>query len=195
MEPFVKLTSRVIPLPYENIDTDQIIPAKYLKVTKKTGLGKGLFSSWRYLPDGSPNPDFPLNRPEYQNAKLLLAGDNFGCGSSREHAPWAIVDWGIRAIISTSFADIFRANAMKNGLLPVEIAPSEHQELLGLVAEDPTCEIEINLAEQYVQIPNGEKFNFFIDPFNRNCLLNGIDQLGYLQLHEPEISAYERAHA
>jgi 3-isopropylmalate/(R)-2-methylmalate dehydratase small subunit len=194
MQPFVKLTSRVIPLPYENIDTDQIIPAKYLKVTKKTGLGEGLFSSWRYLQNGETNPEFPLNLPEYQNAKILLAGDNFGCGSSREHAPWAIVDWGIRAIISTSFADIFRANAIKNSLLPVVITQEEHQQLLDLIAIDPICEIQINLADQFVQLPDGRSFDFYIDPFNRNCLLNGIDQLGYLQSHKPEIIAYEIAH-
>ncbi len=121
MKPFETLTSRAIPLPRNDIDTDQIIPARYLKVTDKAGLAEGLFSSWRYLPGGEPDPDFPLNRPEYQGAQILLAGDNFGCGSSREHAPWALVGWGIRAVISTSFADIFRNNALKNGLLPVVV--------------------------------------------------------------------------
>jgi 3-isopropylmalate/(R)-2-methylmalate dehydratase small subunit len=195
MKPFQKLTSRIIPLPIRNIDTDQIIPARYLKVTHKSGLAEGLFHDWRYDAAGKPMPDFVLNQPEYQSASILLAGDNFGCGSSREHAPWALVGWGIRAVISTSFADIFRNNALKNGLLPVVLDPETHQSLLDLTVESPRAEISIDLAQQKVFLPGGIWVGFPIEPFARQCLLDGVDQLGYIQSFESQIEAYETEHA
>ena len=193
MEPFRTLSSVAIPLPANDIDTDQIIPARYLKVTGKAGLAEGLFSEWRYFPDGRPRPEFPLNRPEYQGAQLLLAGDNFGCGSSREHAPWALAAWGIRAVISTSFADIFKNNAMKNGLLPVTVDPETHRRLFALAESSPAAVITVDLEAQTVAFPGGSA-SFPIDPFNRLCLLNGTDQLGYILQHEASIAAYEGAH-
>jgi 3-isopropylmalate/(R)-2-methylmalate dehydratase small subunit len=193
MQPFDTLSSRVIPLPYNDVDTDQIIPARYLKVTDKTGLAEGLFSGWRYLPDGQPDPEFPLNREIWQDAHILLAGDNFGCGSSREHAPWALIGWGIRVVIALSFADIFRNNALKNGLLPVEVAEDFHNQLLTVVEEDSSVEIEVDLEEQIVRLPNGSTSTFPIDPFSKKCLLEGLDQLGYILKHEPQIMAYEQA--
>ena len=155
MKPFTTLTSKIIPLPNRNVDTDQIIPARYLKVTDKAGLADGLFHDWRYLVDGSPNPDFILNKPEYQTARILLTGDNFGCGSSREHAPWALVGWGIRAVISTSFADIFRNNALKNGLLPIIVDEDTHQSLFDLTVEAPQAEIRVALETQSLILPDG----------------------------------------
>ncbi len=192
MPKFTTLSSRVIPLPANNIDTDQIIPARFLKVTDKLGLGANLFADWRYQPDGSPNPDFILNRTEYQGAHILLAGDNFGCGSSREHAPWALTGWGIQAVISTSFADIFRNNALKNGLVPIAIDPATHAMLFNLVKELPAAEWTIDLDAQLVHLPNGKYFAFEIDPFNRLCLLQGVDELGYILSHELKIAEFER---
>lgn len=192
MEPFQIFTSRLIPLPNNDVDTDQIIPARYLKVTDKAGLAEGLFAGWRYLPDGSQNPEFPLNRVECQSARILLAGDNFGCGSSREHAPWALLGAGIRAVISTSFADIFRNNAIKNGLLPVEVDAETHRELFRLVAVEPGTQVVIDLAAQTLALPNGHLAKFPIDPFSKTCLLQGVDQLGYLLKHEAQISAFEQ---
>jgi len=192
MQQFTKITSRVYPLPRENVDTDQIIPARYLKVTDKAGLAQGLFYGWRHREDGSLDPDFVLNRPEYQEAQFLAAGDNFGCGSSREHAPWALSQWGIRAVISTSFADIFHNNAIKNGLLPVIVDDATLKQVFSLVREDPTSELTIDLAEQTLALPDGRRVIFPIDAFNKTCLLEGIDQLGYLLKHEAQISAYER---
>jgi 3-isopropylmalate/(R)-2-methylmalate dehydratase small subunit len=192
MEPFHKITSRVIPLPHDNVDTDQIIPARYLKVTDKSGLAEGLFSGWRYLPDGKPDSQFPINLPEYQDAKILLAGDNFGCGSSREHAPWALVGWGIRAVISTSFADIFRSNALKNGLLPVVVDKRIHTDLFALVTADQQAQVSIDLEEQEMLLPTGSTINFAIDSFSRYCLLEGVDQLGYLLNHDEQITHYEK---
>ena len=192
MQPFDTLSSRVIPLPYNDVDTDQIIPARYLKVTDKTGLAEGLFSGWRYLPDGQPDPEFPLNREIWQDAHILLAGDNFGCGSSREHAPWALIGWGIRVVIAISFADIFRNNALKNGLLPVEVTEDFHSQLLTVVEEDPSVEIEVDLEKQIVRLPNGGTSTFPIDPFSKKCLLEGLDQLGYILKNEPQIMAYEQ---
>jgi 3-isopropylmalate/(R)-2-methylmalate dehydratase small subunit len=191
MQPYTKLTSRIYPLPQTNVDTDQIIPARYLKVTDKAGLSEGLFYGWRYRPDGSPDPDFPLNRSELEGAQLLVAGDNFGCGSSREHAPWALTDWGIRAVISTSFADIFRNNAMKNGLLPVIVDDDTLKQIFSLAVEDPSVELTIDLAAQNLILPDGRTLQFPIDGFSKTCLLEGIDQLGYLLKHEDQISAYE----
>ena len=193
MEPFTQLTSRVVSLPVDNIDTDQIIPARFLKTTEKTGLGRSLFSEWRYNADGSPRPDFALNRPEAQGAQVLLAGDNFGCGSSREHAPWALTDFGFRAVISTSFADIFSNNALKNGLLPVIVDAAAHQRLLDLAA-DPSAEVTVDLDSQTVRLPDGSTATFPIDGFSKTCLLEGVDQLGYLLLHQAQVTTYEQTH-
>ena len=193
MAQFTHLTSRVIPLPNRNIDTDQIIPARFLKVTDKSGLGEALFSDWRYNTDGSPNKNFVLNQADHHNAQILLAGDNFGCGSSREHAPWALTSWGIRAVISTSFADIFRNNALKNGLLPVIVDKETHKSLFDLVEEIPTVELIIDLADQTITIPDGTTMSFPIDNFSKKCLLSGIDQLGYILSHDARISEYEDA--
>lgn len=193
MEPFRTLTSRIILLPHDDIDTDQIIPARYLKVTSKTGLVEGLFSGWRYLKDGSPDPDFPLNNPANQGAQILLAGNNFGCGSSREHAPWALAGWGLRAIISTSFADIFRNNALKNGLLPVRLAPQEHDQVRKRIISDPETQATIDLEAQTIRIGGDLQYSFPIDDFNKTCLLEGIDSLEYLLRQADYIRAYEAA--
>ena len=194
MQPFVTLTSKMIPLPYQDVDTDQIIPARYLRVTDKVGLGEGLFSSWRYLPDGSPNPEFPLNRPQAQGSQILLAGDNFGCGSSREHAPWALLGWGIRAVISTSFADIFRNNALKNGLLPVQVNSEIHSLLFEVAEQASGSQVTVDLPTQTLRLTDGRRVNFPIDAFNKTCLVNGFDQLGYLLQFQDQIAEYERAH-
>ncbi len=193
MQPFKKLTSKVIPLPHDNVDTDQIIPARYLKVTDKDGLVDGLFAEWRYLPDGQLDPEFCLNRSECERAQILVTGDNFGCGSSREHAPWALVGWGIRAVISTSFADIFRSNALKNGLLPVTVDADTQQKVFALLDENPEVQVTIDLAEQILILPDGSVTTFPIDPFSKTCLLEGVDQLGYLLKREDRIAAYEQA--
>jgi 3-isopropylmalate/(R)-2-methylmalate dehydratase small subunit len=194
MQPLHTITSRIIPLSRNDIDTDQIIPARYLKVTDRSGLAEGLFFGWRYLADGSPDMSFPLNLPEYQDAEILLAGDNFGCGSSREHAPWALTGWGIRAVISTSFADIFRSNALKNGLLPVCVDAETQRHLFDLIAAEPTARAHIDLETQTLLLPDGDQVSFPIDPFNKTCLLEGLDQLGYILKFESEIEAYECAH-
>jgi len=191
MEPFTTLTSKLIPLPHRNVDTDQIIPARYLKVTDKDGLAEGLFHDWRYTPEGNPNPEFILNQPQYQGASILLAGDNFGCGSSREHAPWALFGWGIRAVISTSFADIFRNNALKNGLLPVIVDEATLNSLFDLTVEAPQAEVTIELGSQALSLPDHSSVEFPIDSFARKCLLDGVDQLGYIQSFEDQIAAYE----
>jgi 3-isopropylmalate/(R)-2-methylmalate dehydratase small subunit len=191
MAQFTTLTSRVIPLPVNNIDTDQIIPARYLKVTDKVGLGKNLFADWRYLPSGEPNPEFIINQPEHQGAQILLAGDNFGCGSSREHAPWALTGWGIRTVISTSFADIFCSNALKNGLLPVVVDEQTHATLFEVVEEAPSAEWIVDLDSQTVRLPTGLSFTFTVDPFSRACLLQGVDELGYILSFDKQITEYE----
>jgi 3-isopropylmalate/(R)-2-methylmalate dehydratase small subunit len=193
LEPFTTLTSKVIPLPNNDVDTDQIIPAVYLKVTNKDGLAEGCFSRWRYDADGAPVVDFPLNMPEYQDAKILLAGDNFGTGSSREHAPWALMGWGIRAVISTSFADIFRNNSLKNGLLPVVVDEETHRQLFSLAEEDSSLEVSIDLGQQVVGLPDGRQVTFPIDDFSKRCLLDGVDQLGYLLNQSSMIAAYEQS--
>ncbi|MEJ2600389.1 MAG: 3-isopropylmalate dehydratase small subunit [Anaerolineales bacterium] len=192
MQAFTTLTSRVIPLTKNDVDTDQIIPARYLKVTDKNGLAEGLFYGWRYQADGKPDPTFPLNRPEYQDAHVLLAGDNFGCGSSREHAPWALLGWGIQAVIGTSFADIFRNNSLKNGLLPVIVDTTTHTELCEIVAADPTFMVHIDLEQQALSWGSGHSVNFPIDAFSKTCLLEGVDQLGYLLKYESQITAFEQ---
>ena len=193
MEPFTTLTARVVALPKDHIDTDQIIPARFLKTISKAGLGNNLFADWRYDTAGSPNPDFALNRPENQGARILLAGDNFGCGSSREHAPWALVDYGFRTVISTSFSDIFRNNALKNGLLPLIVDDDTHEQLVSLAQEEPQMELTIDLETQSLYLPDGRRVPFPIDTFNKVCLLEGLDQLGYLLKHGSQIEAYEAA--
>lgn len=192
MAQFTTLNSRIAPLLVNDIDTDQIIPARFLKATDKSGLGDNLFADWRYSADGSPNQGFVLNQPQYRGAQVLLAGDNFGCGSSREHAPWALTDHGFRVVISTSFADIFRNNALKNGLLPVVVDPLTHAEIVELCEEAPQAEIVIDLASQTVALPGGRQVTFPIDGFAKTCLLNGVDELGYLLGFEKQIADYER---
>lgn len=194
MEPIRKFTSRLVPLPNENVDTDQITPARFLKVTAKTGLGKFLFYDWRFDAAGNPIPGFVLNKPEIAGAQVLLAGNNFGCGSSREHAPWALADFGFRAIISTSFADIFRNNCLKNGLLPIVVEVPIHQELFKLVGQDPSIEITVDLASQLLTLPNGKQPSFPVDPFSKKCLLDGVDELGYLLALSDTISRFEATH-
>lgn len=194
MEKFTTLTATLVAIPTENIDTDQIIPARFLKVTDKKGLGDALFCDWRYNADGSPKPEFILNTGQGKKAKILLAGDNFGCGSSREHAPWAIMGYGFQAVISTNFADIFRNNSLKLGLLPIIIDKETHFQLLSLIEEEPDTQITIDLANQTIQLPDGRKVEFPIDTFSKTCILNGIDQLGYLQRHTAAVEAYEAAH-
>lgn len=184
-------TARVVVLPNENVDTDQIIPARFLKAVDKVGMDRYLFADWRYRLDGSPRPDFVLNQPHAQGAQILLAGDNFGCGSSREHAPWALVAFGFRAIISTSFADIFSNNALKNGLLPIVVDKAVHRDLSALVAEDPNVELTVDLATQTLRWPDGRTVAFPIDPFAKTCLLEGVDELGYLLAREEAIAQYE----
>jgi len=190
MAQFTTLTSRAIPLPVNDIDTDQIIPAQFLKVTDKNGLADALFFNWRYNDDKSPKADFIINKPESQGAQILLAGDNFGCGSSREHAPWALTSYGFRAVISTSFADIFRSNSLKNGLIPIIVDDATHKMLFDLLEEAPHAELTVDLATQTVSFPGGS-FTFPIDPFNKTCLLNGVDELGYIMGFDKEIAAYE----
>jgi 3-isopropylmalate/(R)-2-methylmalate dehydratase small subunit len=188
------LTGKVLAIPTENIDTDQIIPARFLKTISKSGLGKNCFADWRYDEDGRPRDGFVLNQADAQGARILLAGDNFGCGSSREHAPWALMDYGFQAIISTSFADIFNNNALKNGLLPVVVDTETHRQLLSLVEEEPDTTLTIKLSEQTLTLPDGRAVSFPIDDFSKSCLLEGIDQLGYLVKQEKAVLAYEEAH-
>ena len=194
-EPFETFTSRVVPLPAENVDTDQIVPARYLKVTDKDGLAEALFRDWRYEEAGSLKvPRFVLDRPDMFGRKILLVGDNFGGGSSREHAPWALTAWGIRAILSTSFADIFRSNALKNGLLPIVVEPERHRQLFELAAANPDAQATVNLESQVVHLPGDEDLPFDVDPFAKVMLLAGTDELGYLLRRENEIESWERAH-
>jgi len=193
MAQFITLTSRVMPLPVNDIDTDQIIPAQFLKVTDKNGLADVLFFHWRFNDDGSPKLDFVINQPEYKGAQILLAGDNFGCGSSREHAPWALVAYGFRTVISTSFADIFRSNSLKNGLIPIIVDQATHKMLFDLIEEVPNTELTVDLESQTLTFPHGS-VTFPIDPFNKACLLNGVDELGYILGFEEQISAFEAAH-
>ena len=191
MSKFEQITSSAVYLPLDNIDTDQIIPARYLKVTDKTNLAEGLFADWRYHEDGSPKIDFVINQPNAQRAQILVAGRNFGCGSSREHAPWALVGFGIRAVIAGSFADIFRGNALKNSLLPVQVEGPAYRTLVELLEGNPETEITIDLAQQRVSIPDGTSWSFSIDSFSKTCLMNGIDELGYLISFEKQIVEYE----
>jgi 3-isopropylmalate/(R)-2-methylmalate dehydratase small subunit len=193
MEPIKSVSGRLMPLPINDIDTDQIIPARYLKVTDKNGLGAACFSDWRYEADGSPKPDFVLNMPQYKGARVLIGGHNFGCGSSREHAPWALMGAGFGAVVSTYFADIFRSNSLKNGLLPVIVDEETHKQLISLAQEDPNIEVRIDLEQQTLTLPDGRAVTFPIDGFSKHCLLNGVDQLGYLLSLGDKSSAYEAA--
>jgi 3-isopropylmalate/(R)-2-methylmalate dehydratase small subunit len=194
-EPYASFSSRVIPLPAENVDTDQIVPARFLKVTDKAGLGEALFRDWRFEADGSiKNPAFVLDRPEMAGRQILLAGDNFGCGSSREHAPWALVAWGIRAVITSSCADIFRGNSLKNGLLPIIVSHETQRGLFELLERDPDAELTVDLESQVVHLPGDEDLPFDVDPFSKLMLLRGTDELGYLLGKLPEVDAWEAAH-
>ena len=191
MQPLKTLTARVVAMPNENIDTDQIIPARFLKAIDKEGMGKNLFADWRYDAAGNPKPDFVLNQPGAQGAQILLAGDNFGCGSSREHAVWALSGFGFRAVISTSFADIFRNNALKNGLLPIVVDKETHGDLFDLVAEIPAVELKIDVAAQTLALPGGRAVQFPLDPFSKTCLVEGVDELGYLLARQEAIRKFE----
>jgi 3-isopropylmalate/(R)-2-methylmalate dehydratase small subunit len=187
---FEKLESKIVVLPVDNIDTDQIIPARYLKAISKDGLGEGLFVDWRKNPDGTLKPDFPLNKPESKGAQVLVTGDNFGCGSSREHAPWALVQYGFRAVISTSFADIFRGNAVKNGLLPVVVPVDVHKQLIASTG----MKVTIDLAGQTLTLAGGRPVQFPIDSFAKRCMLDGVDELGYMLQQDSAIAAFEAKH-
>jgi 3-isopropylmalate/(R)-2-methylmalate dehydratase small subunit len=193
-QPFTTLESTYVVLPADNVDTDQIIPARFLKVTDKKGLGDSVFADWRLRPDGSQNPDFPLNRPDAAGAKILVAGVNFGCGSSREHAPWALVGWGLRAIVAPSFADIFKGNAMKNGLLPIAVDAAAHVRILDARRADPKAQLAVDLPAQTVSLGGSIVARFDIDPFAKECLVHGVDELGYLLDRSADIERYEAKH-
>ena len=190
MQPFTHLSSRTVVLPAANIDTDQIIPARFLTTTTRTGLGVQLFADWRYHPSGAPRADFALNQPQAQGCQILVAGHNFGCGSSREHAPWALVDHGFRAVVSTGIADIFTSNALKNGLLPVVVDGTTSAWLLA----NPGAQVVIDVATRTLTLPSGATAHFPLEPFAQHCLLQGVDELGYLLAREREIAAYETRH-
>ncbi len=194
MEKFTTFTSRLAPLPIDNIDTDQIIPARFLKTTSKVGLGDQLFCDWRYDESGKPKPEFILNRPEGHAAQILLAGDNFGCGSSREHAPWALAQYGFHAVISSSFADIFRGNSLKNSFLPIIVPPDAHKALFAAVEADPAAEVTVDLAQRKLTLPDGSAVAFPIDEFARQCMLEGVDELGFILQQEQNIAAFEAKH-
>ena len=191
MQAVTKFSGKVVPLPISDIDTDQIIPARFLKTIEKLGLGDNLFNDWRYLPDGEPNPEFVLNQPRASGGTILLAGDNFGCGSSREHAPWALLGFGFRAAISTSFADIFRNNCLKNGLLPVTVDEATLAELFEAANSEDGLEVDINLEDQTLTLPSGRRVSFPVDEFSRQCMLEGGDQLSYIQQRMDAITAFE----
>lgn len=194
MKPFDTLTARVAPLDQPNVDTDQIVPKQFLKRVERTGFGQFLFYDWRFLPDGSPNPDFVLNQPRYQGAQILLTRENFGCGSSREHAPWALLDYGFRVIIAPSFADIFKNNCFKNGILPVELPAEVIDELFRRVNAQEGYELTVDLERQTIEGSDGFQCRFEIDPFRKRCLLEGLDDIGLTLQHEDKIAAYEAAH-
>ena len=194
-QPIGVFTSKVIPIDKENVDTDQIVPARYLKVTDKDGLADALFRDWRFEEDGSlKDPPFILDRPGMAGRNILLVGDNFGAGSSREHAPWALTSWGVRAILSTGFADIFRSNSLKNGLLPIVVPADVHARLRDLIERDPDADLTVDLSEQGVLLPDGTTVDFDIDPFAKRMLLAGTDEMGYLLSKEGDIAAWEAAH-
>jgi 3-isopropylmalate/(R)-2-methylmalate dehydratase small subunit len=194
MDKFTTLTAVAAPLPRVNIDTDAIIPKQYLKTILRSGLGKGLFSEWRYKDDGSPNPDFVLNKPAYKDARIIVAGDNFGCGSSREHAPWALKDYGITCVISTSFADIFYTNCFQNGLLPAIVKPEDLEKLMDDAERGANATLTVNLEKQEIYGPDGGVVKFEIDPFKKHCLLNGLDGIGLTEQKADRIAAYETKH-
>ncbi len=192
MEKLSHIQGTIVSIPVNDIDTDQIIPARFLKVTDKEGLGKAAFCDWRYGDDGeTPNPDFILNKAEYQGASVLVAGDNFGCGSSREHAPWALLGAGFKAVVSTDFADIFRNNALKNGLLPIAVDADTQQQLFSLAEEDPSTAVQVDVEAQTLTLPDGREVGFPLDGFSKYCLLNGVDQLGYLLALDDEVREFE----
>ncbi len=191
---FERINTRAVLLPLDDIDTDQIIPARFLKTTEKDGLGKHLFADWRTSPDGEQSTDFVLNKPSSKGASILITGVNFGCGSSREHAAWALVDWGFQAVIAKSFADIFRTNALKNGLLPIAIDAGTHSELVEMVVANPDTQLSVDLAEQQLVLPDGTSLEFPIDPFAKRILMEGIDELEYIRSFEEDIGAYEVEH-
>ncbi len=192
MEKLKQIQGSIVAIPVNDIDTDQIIPARFLKVTDKEGLGKAAFCDWRYLEDGeTPNPDFILNKSEYQGASVLIAGNNFGCGSSREHAPWALLGAGFKAVISTEFADIFRNNALKNGLLPIIVDEDTQQQLFSLAEEDPQTAVSVDVEAQTLTLPDGRQVDFPLDGFSKYCLLNGVDQFGYLLALDDEVRGFE----
>jgi 3-isopropylmalate/(R)-2-methylmalate dehydratase small subunit len=194
-EPFRTFTSKVVPLAAENVDTDQVVPARYLKVTDKAGLAEALFRDWRFDETGAlREPRFVLDEPGMAGRGILLAGHNFGSGSSREHAPWALTAWGIRAILSTGFADIFRSNSLKNGVLPIVVDPATHERLFELLANDPDAEIRIDLAEQGILLPDGSTIDFDVDPFSKMMLMAGTDEIGYVLAKDAEIDAWEATH-
>ena len=194
MEQVRRIRGSIVAIPVNDIDTDQIIPARFLKVTDKEGLGKAAFCDWRYLEDGeTPNPEFILNQPEYRGASVLIAGNNFGCGSSREHAPWALLGAGFKAVISTDFADIFRNNSLKNGLLPIIVDEETQRQLFSLAEEDPSASVSVDVETQTLTLPDGRALGFPLDGFAKYCLLNGVDQLGYLLALDDEVLAFESA--
>jgi 3-isopropylmalate/(R)-2-methylmalate dehydratase small subunit len=191
MDKFTKLEGVAAPLRMVNIDTDMIIPKNYLKTIKRTGLGKGLFAEKRFKDDGSENPDFVLNKPAYRHAKIIVADDNFGCGSSREHAPWALLDFGIRCVISTSFGDIFYNNCFKNGILPIKVSPEDLEKLFDDAERGANATLSIDLEAQEIRGPDGGKVKFEIDPFRKHCLLNGLDDVGLTMVKKDQIASYE----
>ena len=191
MQAFTTLTGIVAPLDRADVDTDQIIPKQYLKTIQRTGLKAGLFADWRQRPDGTLDPDFFSNQPRYQESSILLTRDNFGCGSSREHAPWALLDYGIRSILATSFADIFYNNCFQNGILPVVLTAQEIQIIFDRALNQETYQVTVDLAEQIVLLPEGERYAFAVDPFRKDCMIKGLDGIGLTLQHEPAISAYE----
>ena len=192
MEKFTSMTGVAAPLPIDNIDTDMIIPKQYLKTTERTGLGAGLFAEARYLEDGRPNPDFVLNKPGYRKATILVAGDNFGCGSSREHAPWALLDFGVRCVISTAFADIFYNNCFKNGILPIKVSREDLLKLFDDAERGANATITVDLPNQEIRGPDGGVVRFEIDPFRKHCLMEGLDDIGLTMVEAPSIAAYEK---
>jgi 3-isopropylmalate/(R)-2-methylmalate dehydratase small subunit len=194
MKPFEKMTALVAPLDQPNVDTDQIVPKQFLKRVERTGFGQFLFYDWRFLPDGTPNPDFVLNQPRYRGAQILLTRENFGCGSSREHAPWALLDYGFRVIIAPSFADIFRTNCFKNGILPIELSAEVVDDLFYRVQHQEGYQITVDLEAQTITGSDGFSCRFEIDPFRKKCLLEGLDDIGLTLQHEDKIAAYEATH-
>lgn len=194
MTKFTPFESRLVPFPVDNIDTDQIIPARFLKTISKAGLGDQLFYDWRYDAEGKPKPEFLLNQASAKSSQVLLAGDNFGCGSSREHAPWALTQYGFRAVISTSFADIFKQNSLKNGLLPIVVSRDVHAALFAAVSANPRAKVSVDLMSSTLTLPDGTAVEFTVDPFSRHCLLEGVDELGYILSQADAIAAFEASH-